>query len=530
MVSYNFDLLDLADGESGDAAVSIVVGKKKNEAAAAKFADAVAKPAAQEKTKCFSYYTKLLHDSGVRICQQDLKRLSDALRKLNEEETKLREQPAGNEALLIELWDKQWKLRREQMKLREKEATLVQQRKAFYEENEIPLPEEMNPNNNSHGANADPGSNYNVANGNVYNNDGGSCGYSDCGGNNDHYQTQVCDSGEHYPHGHDHYNNGDRQGYHQGHQPRMEYVPKAKASSDAGEEKPEANVVSANGTEQKKASANNADDVPASESDNSATGIAAQGGPNNGQDAHPSTKYPFKKEKLNGSEKRKKKNAKKNSGTGPETVKKQDSEVDNSKKQGDKQPLEEEKKTLDEYERTRDEKKKSSKASKIEVRKVTAEAFEGLQMLERKKLDDEEAVIKVEKAQPKVKEEKPNNNSHGANAAGSNYNCVNGGGSCGYSDTAGNNDQHGTHVCEHYPHGHDVRQIGRGHDHYNNNGDRHLRQTDVDGHVTYNSKADAEIQDWVYIDMSEPNSVADAGIQDWEYIDISGPNNHTKGS
>ncbi|CAO2176901.1 unnamed protein product [Urochloa humidicola] len=244
----------------------------------------------------------------------------------------------------------------------------------------------MNPSNNSHGANADPGSNYNGANGNVYNNnDGGSCGYSDYSGNNDHYQTHVCDGGEHCPHGHAHYNNGDRQGYRQG-QPMMEeHLPKVKASCDAGieaEEKPEANVVSVNGKEQKEASA------PASESDKSATGGAAQDGPNNGQGARAGTKYPFQKGKVNGSEKRKKKNAKKNSGTETEKVKKQDSEVDNSKKQADKQPLEEEKKTLAEYERTRDEKKKSSEASKTEVREVTAEAFEGLQMLERKKLDD----------------------------------------------------------------------------------------------------------------------------------------------
>lgn len=52
----------------------------------------------------------------------------------------------------------------------------------------------------------------------------------------------------------------------------------------------------------------------------------------------------------------------------------------------------------------REEKKKTLEASKTEERKVTAEEFKGLQMLEKKKLDDEEAVIKVEKAQPKVKE------------------------------------------------------------------------------------------------------------------------------
>ena len=54
----------------------------------------------------------------------------------------------------------------------------------------------------------------------------------------------------------------------------------------------------------------------------------------------------FRKEKLNGSEKRKKKNAKKTSSSEPEKAKEQDSEVDASKKQADKQPLEEEKKVM----------------------------------------------------------------------------------------------------------------------------------------------------------------------------------------
>ncbi|CAN6321972.1 unnamed protein product [Urochloa humidicola] len=268
--------------------------------------------------------------------------------------------------------------------------------------------EEEKPNNNS-----DSGSNYNSVNGNVYsNNDGESCGYSDYGGNNDQYQTQVCDGAEHYPHGHGerqvgrgHYNNGDRQCYRQG-PPRMVkvYRPKVKASSDAGteaEEKPAASV-SANDTEQKGTSSDNADAVPASESDKSAAGGPSQDGPNNGQGAPAGTKS-FERKNVNGSEKRKKKNAKKNSGTELDKVKKQDF-VDVSKKQADSQPLEEEKKTLAEYERMYEEKRKSLEASTTETRKVTAEEFKGLQMLGKKKLDDEEAVIKVEKPQPKLKE------------------------------------------------------------------------------------------------------------------------------
>jgi hypothetical protein len=54
----------------------------------------------------------------------------------------------------------------------------------------------------------------------------------------------------------------------------------------------------------------------------------------------------FQKERLNGSEKRKKKNAKKTNGNEPEKAKKQDSEVDGSKKHADKQPLEKEKKIM----------------------------------------------------------------------------------------------------------------------------------------------------------------------------------------
>ena len=52
----------------------------------------------------------------------------------------------------------------------------------------------------------------------------------------------------------------------------------------------------------------------------------------------------------------------------------------------------------------RAEKKKSLEVSKPEMRKVTAEEFKNLQMLEKKKLDDEETVMKAEKAQPKVME------------------------------------------------------------------------------------------------------------------------------
>ncbi|RLN18991.1 uncharacterized protein C2845_PM02G41730 [Panicum miliaceum] len=403
MATYNFGLLELADGESGEAAVSVVIGKKKSEAAAAKLADVAdpAEPAAYDKPK-YSYFTKLQHDNGVRKCQQELKRLREVLIKLREEEIKLKEKK-GNEGRINELFEKQRRLRQEQRKLRMDEAILVPQRKAFYEEHCIPLEEdERMKSGGSDFANADSGSNYDGISGNAYNNnDVGNCGSND----------QVCDSGEHYSYGyderqvergHDNYSNGERQGNCQG-QLRMKkvYVRKVKTSSNAGteaEEKAENNVVSAKATEQKEANADNAFES------NKSAGGAAQDGPNNQQGAGAGEKKFFRKERLNGSEKRKKKNAKKTIGNLSEKAKKQDSEADGSKKQAHKQRPEEEKKTLAEYERMCEEKKKSSEVPKTEVRKITAEEFKDLQMLEKKKLDDEETVMKAEKAQPIVKE------------------------------------------------------------------------------------------------------------------------------
>ena len=210
---------------------------------------------------------------GVRKCQQELKRLRDVLIKLREEETKLKEKQ-GNEGRIKELFEEQRRLRQEQRKLRIEEPTLLTERKTFYEVHGIPLEEdERKKLNNSDFANADSGSNYEDVNVNVYNdNDSGNYG------DNDQVLEQVFDGGEHYSYGHDerqdNYSNGERQGNLQG-QPKMKkvYVPKVKASSDAGteaEENPEKNVVSASTTEQKEANADNGDVVPASESDKSA--------------------------------------------------------------------------------------------------------------------------------------------------------------------------------------------------------------------------------------------------------------------
>ena len=74
---------------------------------------------------------------------------------------------------------------------------------------------------------------------------------------------------------------------------------------------------------------------------------ATQDGPSNEQGASTRERKFFRKEKLNGSEKRKKKNAKKSSGNEQEKkANKQDSDADGSKKQAEKQPLEEEKKVM----------------------------------------------------------------------------------------------------------------------------------------------------------------------------------------
>jgi hypothetical protein len=79
--------------------------------------------------------------------------------------------------------------------------------------------------------------------------------------------------------------------------------------------------------------------------------------------------------------------------------------VDGCSKQVAAEPktyFEEEKRlTLDEYEKVREEKKKSLEATTAAVRKISAEEFKGLQLLE--KADEEEAVKKAERVKPKEK-------------------------------------------------------------------------------------------------------------------------------
>jgi hypothetical protein len=107
--------------------------------------------------------------------------------------------------------------------------------------------------------------------------------------------------------------------------------------------------------------------------------------------------------KLSGSQKRKQKKK----GTADGSKKnaeqaKEDSAVHVSKERVATEPntyFEEEKKvTLDEYEKVL-EQKKSKKTTATMARKISAEEFEGLQLLE-KKADEEEAVKKEERAKP----------------------------------------------------------------------------------------------------------------------------------
>jgi hypothetical protein len=73
MASFNFGLLELADGESGEAAVSVVVGKAKAEAAHAKKAESAAAESAaavattEKAVHKNLYYLKLQHDNGTCI-------------------------------------------------------------------------------------------------------------------------------------------------------------------------------------------------------------------------------------------------------------------------------------------------------------------------------------------------------------------------------------------------------------------------------------------------------------------------------
>jgi hypothetical protein len=95
--------------------------------------------------------------------------------------------------------------------------------------------------------------------------------------------------------------------------------------------------------------------------------------------------------KRNGSQKRKQKRDGSKKDGGNETEKaKEDSAAE------PKTYFEEEKKvTLEEYEKVREEKKKSLEVTATVVRTISAEEFKGLQLLEKKKAEEEAAIKKV---------------------------------------------------------------------------------------------------------------------------------------
>ncbi|KAM0870843.1 hypothetical protein ACQ4PT_039769 [Festuca glaucescens] len=200
------------------------------------------------------------------------------------------------------------------------------------------------------------------------------------------------------------YSNGGRQGYSRGDgKRRMEYRPKSKPSSVAAsdaDQKSEGKVEpAAEEVPQKKASAENVDAVPASESENSAGDAAKDDSKKvegeGAQNVQKKQRDPNVK-LLSGSAKRKLK--KKN-------PKKEDSnDGDTSKKAADNVPeaIEEEKQemTLEEYEKMLGKKKALVPSEPVE-RKMDP-AFEGQKPLEKKKLEDE--VLKLENAQRKPKE------------------------------------------------------------------------------------------------------------------------------
>ncbi|PWZ04014.1 hypothetical protein Zm00014a_027226 [Zea mays] len=251
------------------------------------------------------------------------------------------------------LWEDQRKLRQHQRKLRDQEAKLRSLRKEFYLEHRFPL-----------GAGEEDTRVHDQGVDNV---------------------NGTCNADGGRAHVYREYNsNGGRQGY-----PKRKvqrYVVKAKQPSSSGaptdqvHHTPEDKVTSDSGSEapveiaqDETVTSTNADAAPAS-------GIAG-----------------------------KKKNA--NGGNEVDKAKKQGSSETDLLKKADKEqltayPMEEEKKTLVEYERIHEDKKSSVEASRsAEVRKVSADEFEGLRMLERKKLDDDSGVMKAEKVQHKAKDQ-----------------------------------------------------------------------------------------------------------------------------
>ncbi|KAK3145500.1 hypothetical protein QOZ80_3BG0253640 [Eleusine coracana subsp. coracana] len=424
-----FDLLDLADGESGAAAVSVLVTKKKAEAAAAEAAAKAeaeaARLAAKEEKRAVAIANAKAYaiqeirrrravpeNEEVKFTDREIQEIREAVAEAECEADQEKEprpkisfyditQKQKDKRNCI---DEQIQLFKEHSKLLEGQISLLDKQRKLAEENtedvyteaQIKLAEEQtklaDEQRKLEGEQLQRLQRKKILKEELGEHD------VKHRGKELHYENNGSYQG--YSHGYDErqtegrqYYSGQRQGNRGGKARRQNRERNDRAVSDAGtdaEQKPEIKVAPASSEiVEQKAGAVNGEAVPASGSETS------------------TADKPKAKNKLSGSQKRKKKRdgvagSKKDAGS------EMDKAQQNSEKIGTepKSYFEEEKKvTLDEYEKVRGEKKKSLAATTNVVRKISAEEFKGLQLLE-KKADDEEAIKVVEKEKHKEKAEK----------------------------------------------------------------------------------------------------------------------------
>ncbi|KQK12150.1 keratin, type I cytoskeletal 9 [Brachypodium distachyon] len=228
-----------------------------------------------------------------------------------------------------------------------------------------------------------------------YHNGNGGRGYNNVGynENNSHYQ-QGAYGGEYYGYGDmqaqggNYHHSGERQWYSRdGGQARknrnLQYKPKSKAASVASSDpdlKPEEQAEPAVETKQQDASADNADGVPAPESEKSSGDVAKDDSKKEGEGGT-KKKDGVKTKSMCGSARKRQVNKKKA----------MEANADGSKKTiGNEEEVNQEEKkemTLEEYEKMLKE-KKSLEPAKLEGREINPVAFEGLLKLEKKLEDD----------------------------------------------------------------------------------------------------------------------------------------------
>lgn len=126
----------------------------------------------------------------------------------------------------------------------------------------------------------------------------------------------------------------------------------------------------------------------------------------NGEGGTVNKKDNRNKKNLSGSQKRKKKReagSKKDAGNEMEKAQQDSGKIVTEPKTEERKVV-----TLDEYEKVRGLKKslEATTTTAAVAREITAEEFKGLQLLEKKKADEEEAIKKVEKTKHKEKAEK----------------------------------------------------------------------------------------------------------------------------